>query len=1277
MGVVLLVSDRVRGQELALKRMRHDGPSSLRQLKREFRAIEQLYHPNVVSVYELGVDSLGPYLLMEAIAGRSFRAWCRNVRNERSGNLPSASAAPSQVVTLDPSAELVEHAYRALSVAAHSAGWAASTLTLGQEDPLAFEHPTGAARHPALDAPGYERLLAVLPQLLAALSYLHEHGLVHRDLKPANIMVTNDGTLKLLDFGIFGETGSVPLGAMQGTVAYVAPEQIRGDPPAPPNDLYSLGVLLFETITGHLPFVGASRWNVLVQHLFAEPPPVRALAPHCPKWLHSLVEGLLQKSPEQRLTLEQVCDVARPHFKDAAVGALVSNPPRVALVERRGEEATLLAELDAPSLAFRFIAICGASGLGKSALLERARESALQRDLLVFQSRVRFTERLPFNAIDGLVDELSSFLERDAVPDDPQTRALLAIASAAFPTLRRPGLPATNKTPLPDEIFDAVIALLERCAAKSRRLVMVCDDLQWADADSVGFLQRLLVHRPNGVILVGAVRDDTHSSAFARFWSRKPAQMVQLRRLTDAGISQIISHVARDAGRDISESMACRAAAACDGRPFFAVMAGRALARSADDRDTIDEPVALLVRDYAAQGELERRILALLAAIDESAELGRLLTLTRTTAARVDDALAPLVRERLVRVSGGFSVTRAYDFSHDLVRRQVLHSLDEHELEQAHADVAEDLERSGARPAEIVPHLLASHQYLRAADLAESGGREAEAANAFGLAADLYEVALLHCKKDTSSLRQARAVAFERSGRYLDAASEWKQLANQSVGTKRIDALLNQAKALLATRHIGEGRRTLELARREAGETRRQNSAAANTLGLVRFLAGPAPFGMLGIPHASRAELPPSESVRTRAFGVLRSFVSNISAPLQPAGGAAPPTRKRELISSPAAERDVFLGTMIGYFDPPAGIRQLLAARRAYLSAGILVQAAEVEFVLAYIAYFAHFKAGRSRLAERYLTSARRRFGGQVAPEHGRPYALDWMVQGVRATVGGEWDESARALERSSEFYEAILGRKGSFEHQFTWVLRMHNEQHRQDLAELERTLRGFRIAAEHGQDSAVECHLNFATSVLELGKGNPRGALELAVEARNAWPQDEPSFQRFLSHFYVLAPERFLSNGVEAWRRLRETVRTHARFMPLRNMLAPDVISHLALFEAMAVRAGAPDAAYGSVSRLARVAARATPLGRHLALRAAGYAADYVGRPAEALRWLAQAEAMALAAGQRIDVAVARYQRGIRLGGDEGRTLCTNASELLRRTGAHPMLLHEDIARR
>ena len=140
-------------------------------------------------------------------------------------------------------------------------------------------------------------------QLCSALQHLHNNGVVHRDLKPGNVYFTPDGQVKLGDFGVALDTSAAGLteqGRTVGTWLYMSPEQVRGKKTDAKTDLYSLGCVLHECLTGRPPFTGANFADIFEQHLHKTPPPVRTLAPAVPGSLGGLVAELLAKDPAGR-----------------------------------------------------------------------------------------------------------------------------------------------------------------------------------------------------------------------------------------------------------------------------------------------------------------------------------------------------------------------------------------------------------------------------------------------------------------------------------------------------------------------------------------------------------------------------------------------------------------------------------------------------------------------------------------------------------------------------------------------------------------------------------------------------------------------------------------------------------------------------------------------------------------------------------------------------------------------------------------------------------------
>ncbi len=165
-----------------------------------------------------------------------------------------------------------------------------------------------------------ERVLEVARQVLLGLEALHGMGILHRDIKPSNVMITSDGQVKLADFGMVHQlsresTRLTESSAIVGTIDYVAPETVLGDPPDGRADLYGLGLLLFEMLTGSLPFGDSpSALGAALERLHRSPPRVVPLRPETPRWLEKVVLRLLERRPEDRFaSAEAVRRALREH----------------------------------------------------------------------------------------------------------------------------------------------------------------------------------------------------------------------------------------------------------------------------------------------------------------------------------------------------------------------------------------------------------------------------------------------------------------------------------------------------------------------------------------------------------------------------------------------------------------------------------------------------------------------------------------------------------------------------------------------------------------------------------------------------------------------------------------------------------------------------------------------------------------------------------------------------------------------------------------------------
>ncbi len=149
-----------------------------------------------------------------------------------------------------------------------------------------------------------ERAVGLMIQICEGVGAAHRAGVVHRDLKPQNILLARTGQIKVTDFGIArslaATTSTTQTGPVWGTAQYIAPEQAAGQPVAPATDVYSLGVILYEMVTAHLPFEADTPLALAMQHLQAEPPPIRTYNPSVPVGLEHIITKAMAKKAQAR-----------------------------------------------------------------------------------------------------------------------------------------------------------------------------------------------------------------------------------------------------------------------------------------------------------------------------------------------------------------------------------------------------------------------------------------------------------------------------------------------------------------------------------------------------------------------------------------------------------------------------------------------------------------------------------------------------------------------------------------------------------------------------------------------------------------------------------------------------------------------------------------------------------------------------------------------------------------------------------------------------------------
>jgi class 3 adenylate cyclase len=664
-----------------------------------------------------------------------------------------------------------------------------------------------------------ERALEIAADVCRALEHAHARGIVHRDLKPAHVWLAGDGGARLGDFGLAAtdqRSREAVEGMLVGTVAYLPPEQALGRASDSRSDLYSLGALMYEMLTGQPPFPGDDAVAIITQHLNAAPVPPSRHAPEVPAAVDRLVLRLLAKAPgdrpasagEVRHELEALASAPAGHDEDEPEAE--ENPlDRLAGGVFVGRERELEDLRDGLEEALggrgRLLLVVGEPGIGKTRTAEELATYARVRGAKVHWGHSHEGEGAP--AYWPWTQAIRSYVrEADPVALAWELGQGAGDVAQLVPEIRErlgevPEPPALDAEEARFRLFDSIATFLAG-ASRSRPLVVVLDDLHWADEASLLLLRFVARQaRDSGLLLVGTYRDvelGRHhplARTLAELAEIEGCRRVALRGLDTEAVERFIEMTA---GVEPPRGLAEAVHEQTEGNPFF-----------------ITEVVRLMVSEGSLEGSVPGRwgvaipqgvrevvgrrldrlsddaneVLTMAAAVGREFELGVLERVNGKRREELITAMDEAVESQVVSEAGR---ARRYAFSHALVRETLYAELTGPRRIEVHRRIGEALEElHGADPdppvAELARHFIeaaSAGEADKAIEYAERAARRAAAQVAHEDAAVHYERALevLDFSSDSDPARRLALLlelgqAQRRAGRFVLARETFESAA--------------------------------------------------------------------------------------------------------------------------------------------------------------------------------------------------------------------------------------------------------------------------------------------------------------------------------------------------------------------------------------------------------------------------------------------------------------------------------------------------------------------
>jgi serine/threonine protein kinase/tetratricopeptide (TPR) repeat protein len=1231
MGIVYEAHDLETDKVLALKALTRTEAADISRFKREFRALADVSHPNLVSLYEFMSDGQFWFFTMELVRGVTFieyvRPGFRTRRNQNSGIVTLLKPNDDPEAAADHEAETVE-----LDLESLPTGDATGSSVA----------PSSGSRvdHSKLDLP---RLRLALRQLAEGLHGLHETGKLHRDIKPPNVLVTRDGRVVILDFGLVAEvegTSEHDSLSFAGTPDFMSPEQGAQLPVSKASDWYSVGVMLYQGLTGKLPFRG-KYFEVIMDKQGIDPPPPAALAPDTPADLNDLCVRLLRRKPEDRPSGREVLRL---------LGRGKTGPLTAALAVRNdGTSHASLPfigrerHLEELSQAFAAteqgntvtVYIHGSSGMGKTALVRHFVDQLHDHEesAVILEGRCYERESVPYKALDGVVDSLNQYLR--SLPDAKAAALIPREAYALarlFPVMLQVDsiFNSPQREEIPDPLmlrrraFAALRELLARIAER-QSLVLWIDDLQWADADSTALLEDLLrpPDAPPLLLLASFRTEDIEAKPFLQALLKQTGTRTQ----RELRLGELAATESRDIARalltsdvpvdtQIIESIVKEAR----GNPFLLEQLGRYAAttdREATSGITLSVMLDARIRKLPIGA---RRLMATLAVA------GRPINpeVAYQAAGLTGDEL-PLIsalRSAQFLRSGGSKF--GVELYHDRIRGTLLSSLGRARIKQIHRRLAQTLEARGIDdPESLFEHYLGADERVRAATHAAAAARKADAALAFDRAAIFYRRALELSPTrgaDLAELKIGVAEALVNAGRPAEAAEAFLEVAQDTTVSRRLDFKRRAAEQLLMGGHIKEGLEVLNSVLAAAGF----KLAAGPKRALLSLLWRRAHIRLRGLNFVERdaSQIPEADLFRI------------------------------DLCSAVVAG----LGTVDLIRAADFQCRHLLLA----------LKAGEPHRVSRAMAFEAAQAAVAGRTGHKRAANIAQR-SESMANRLGHPQAigLSLWATGVTGYCVGHWKQSAELCERAVEILrERCTG--------VPWEVNIANRfllgsfLLLGEIGELTRRVPILLARSLEQGNIFIATDLRTRMNLIWLAADDPDRARAEVIEALKVWPQSDFHLQHYCSMHALAQIELYTGDAEVAWKHLKVQWKAFRKSLIMRLQLLRVEGWHLqartALATALFSNAKKRALLYRIATRIARrIEREKMPWSDPFAALIRAAVATGRNEPERAASLLSDALAGFELADLALYAAASRRRLGQVLGGERGAELIAAADAWMR----------------